>query len=218
MGIFPDPSLDYEEGLVGVGGNLNVSVLLEAYSKGIFPWPQEGYPMLWFCPEKRGIVQFEQFKIPSSLKKKIKTYQSIKYTKNKCFADVIKACATQKRNNQQGTWINESMIKAYIKFHQAGYAHSWEVWDWHGGKEELVGGGYGVLCQGVFSGESLFHKKTDMSKLALIQMVDDLKKQGLQWMDTQMVTPLLKSFGAHEISKKQYLKLLNTTQKNFVKP
>jgi leucyl/phenylalanyl-tRNA--protein transferase len=210
MGVFPDPSLDYEEGLVGVGGSLDVPVLIEAYSKGIFPWPQEGYPMLWFCPENRGVLPFEKFKIPLSLKKKLKNYQHIQYTKNQDFQAVIRACAEQKRKNQQGTWISESIIKAYIEFHQAGYAHSWEVWE----EEELVGGGYGVLCQGVFSGESLFHRKTDMSKLALIQMVEDLKRQGLKWMDTQMVTPLLKSSGAEEIPKKKYLKLLITTQKN----
>ena len=213
MGVFPDPSLDYEEGLVGVGGDLEVSTLLEAYSKGIFPWPQEGYPMLWFCPEKRGILKFDHFKIPKSLKKKIKNYQNIRYTKNKNFIAVIKACAEQKRVNQQGTWINDKIIKAYIKFHQAGYAHSWEVWE----NADLVGGGYGVFCKGVFSGESLFHRKTDMSKLALIQMVEDLKSEGLKWMDTQMVTPLLKSFGAEEIPKQQYLKILSMTQAKVLK-
>lgn len=209
MEIFPDPSLDYEEGLIGIGGTLEVPVLVEAYSKGIFPWPQEGYPMLWFCPENRGILKFDNFHIPGSLRKKLKNYQSIRYTRNTCFSEVIKACSEQKRANQQGTWISDEMVKAYTKFHEAGYAHSWEVWD----KDELVGGGYGVLCEGVFSGESLFHKKTNMSKLALIQMVEDLGEQGLKWMDTQMVTPLLKAFGAEEIPKKLYLQLLKTTHR-----
>ncbi len=213
MGMFPDPSLNYEQGLVGIGGTLEVSVLIEAYTKGIFPWPQEGYPLLWFCPEQRGILKFDQFKIPKSLKKKLKLYQSIQYTQNKNFVEVIKACSAQKRNDQAGTWISENIIEGYINLHQAGLAHSWEVWE----NSELVGGGYGVLCKGVFSGESLFHKKTNMSKLALIQMVSDLKKQGLKWMDTQMVTPLLKSFGAEEIPKQQYLTLLSKTQINEAK-
>lgn len=213
MGVFPDPSLDFEEGLVAVGGDLEVTTLFEAYSKGIFPWPQEGYPMLWFCPDKRGILKFDHFKIPTSLKKKLKTYPNIRYSKNENFAEVIKACAEQKRVNQQGTWISHKIIKAYISFHKAGHAHSWEVWD----GAELVGGGYGVFCNGVFSGESLFHKKTNMSKLALIQMVEDLKKQGLKWMDTQMVTPLLKAFGAEEIPKKHYLKILVGTQAAYSK-
>lgn len=210
MGVFPDPKLDYEEGLVGIGGDLQVSTLVEAYSKGIFPWPQEGYPMLWFCPNSRGILHFADFKIPRSLKKKLSEYQTLTFTRNKNFAEVIRACADQKRLNQQGTWINEKMIAAYIEFHKAGYAQSWEVWQGN----ELVGGGYGVFCKGVFSGESLFHKKTNMSKLVLIQMVQDLQKQGLKWMDTQMVTPLLKAFGATEIPKAQYLKLLKKVHEN----
>lgn len=210
MGIFPDPALDYEEGLVGVGGNLELSTLIEAYSKGIFPWPTEGYPMLWFCPNKRGILKFDQFKIPTSLKKKLKSYKNIKYTQNKSFSKVIQACAEQKRTQQSGTWISDDIKEAYIKFHEAGFAHSWEVWE----NEDLVGGGYGVFCKGVFAGESLFHRKTNMSKLALIRMVEDLKSMGLTWMDTQMVTPLLSSFGAEEISKKKYLKLLSEAQKS----
>jgi leucyl/phenylalanyl-tRNA---protein transferase len=211
MALFPDPSLEYEEGLVGVGGQLDISVLLEAYSKGIFPWPQEGYPMLWFCPEERGILHFNKFKIPTSLKKKMKGYSHLQFTKNKNFEGVIKACAEQKRLNQAGTWISDEIVKAYIEFHQAGYAHSWEVWD----AGELVGGGYGVFCLGVFAGESLFHKKTNMSKLALIHMVEDLKNQGLTWMDTQMVTPLLEAFGAEQVRKKEYLELLARTQKKY---
>ena len=212
MGIFPDPSLEYAEGLVAVGGTLEVPVLLEAYSKGIFPWPQKDYPMLWFCPERRGVLKFENLKMPSSLKKKMKSYAHITYTRNQNFVDVIEACSYQKRKNQTGTWISDEIIEAYVEFHKAGYAHSWEVWE----EGKLVGGGYGVLLKGVFSGESLFHHKTNMSKLALLKMVEDLKAQGLKWMDTQMVTPLLKSFGAEEVPKKQYLKLLSLAQKEFL--
>ncbi len=208
MGIFPDPTFDYEEGLVAIGGPLSVPVLEEAYSKGIFPWPQEGYPLLWFCPEKRGILKFENLHIPQSLRKKIKKYP-VQYSRNKSFIEVIQACAEQKRKDQIGTWITDEIIEAYIEFHKAGYAHSWEVWE----KGELVGGGYGILCRGVFSGESLFHRKTNMSKLALLKMIEDLQKEGLKWMDTQMVTPLLRSFGAEEITKKDFLKLLSRSQK-----
>jgi leucyl/phenylalanyl-tRNA--protein transferase len=209
MGLFPDPSLDYEEGLVAVGGPLDVPVLVEAYSKGIFPWPQEGYPMLWFCPAKRGILNFQDFKVPQSLKKKLKSYQHIHFTKNRAFRKVIWACSQQARKGQRGTWISQEMIEAYTRLHIAGYAHSWEVWE----GTELVGGGYGVFVDGVFSGESLFHKKTNMSKLALIQMVQDLEKLGLDWMDTQMVTPLLAQFGAVEIPKSEYLRLLHRSKR-----
>lgn len=204
--FFPDPAEDYEQGLVAVGGELEPEVLIEAYSKGIFPWPQEGYPMLWFCPDKRGILLFEDFRIPKRLQRELKKYSHLRYTRNKNFTDVIQACAEQKRNQQIGTWISPEMQKAYIELHGLGLAHSWEVWE----KEQLVGGGYGVLIKGVFAGESLFHKKTNMSKLALIKMVEDLKIEGHDWIDTQMVTPLLASFGAREITKKQFLKKLKT--------
>lgn len=211
MELFPDPSLRYEQGLIAVGGDLSLAVLKEAYEKGIFPWPQEGYPMLWFCPDKRGILEFKKFKIPRSLSKKIKRYTSQKVTRNKAFDRVIRACASQPRKGQQGSWITENIVQAYVDLHEQGHAHSWEVWN----QDVLVGGGYGVLFKGVFSGESLFHFETDMSKLALIQMVEDLKSEGHSWIDTQMVTPLLAQFGAEEISKNEYLPMLKKRQKEF---
>lgn len=207
--FFPDPSLEFEQGLVAVGGELNSEILLEAYSLGIFPWPQEGYPMLWFCPDKRGVLNFTDFKIPTRLKRSMKNYSNIRITRNENFAYVIRACAQQKRVGQAGTWINEEIIEAYIELSKLQVAQSWEVWS----KDEIVGGGYGVLLRGIFSGESLFHHKSDMSKLALIKMVEDLQNMGLQWMDTQMVTPLLASFGAIEISKLDYLQRLKADQK-----
>lgn len=206
---FPDPSLDYDQGLVAVGGDLSVDTLVEAYSLGIFPWPQEGYPMLWFCPNQRGVLDFSQFHLPSRFQRSLKKYTSITVTSNQNFEAVIRACAEQKRKGQPGTWIHSEMIDAYIQLFKAGFARSWEVWE----KDELVGGGYGVMVRGVFSGESLFHYKTDMSKIALKSMVEDLTLEGLKWMDTQMVTPLLASFGAVEISKKNYLKRLKADQK-----
>lgn len=210
---FPDPSLHYDEGLIAIGGELSLEVLAEAYDKGIFPWPQDGYPMLWFCPDKRGVLFFDKFKIPSSLKKKLKHYSSIRVTRNQAFPQVIEACADQKRKGQKGSWITDEIMNAYIMLHENGHSHSWEVWE----GDELVGGGYGVLFKGVFSGESLFHKKTDMSKIALINMVNDLKEQGHKWMDTQMVTPLLAMFGAEEVPKARYLELLKKRQKEFQK-
>jgi len=209
--IFPDPSLHYEQGLVAVGGPLTLEVLKEAYEKGIFPWPQVGYPMLWFCPDKRGILHFSEFKIPRSLKKKLKLYENCTVTRNQAFERVIRACAAQKRKDQKGSWITDEIVEAYIELFDNGHAHSWEVWK----NGLLVGGGYGVLFKGVFSGESLFHKETDMSKLALIKMIEDLKSEGHSWIDTQMVTPLLALFGAREIDKLDYLKTLKERQKIF---
>lgn len=207
--FFPDPSLDFEQGLVTVGGVLSPELLLEAYGKGIFPWPQEGYPMLWFCPEKRGILNFSDFKIPQRLQRSLKNYSKIKITRNENFEFVIRACAKQKRVGQTGTWISDEIIEAYTQLSRMDVAQSWEVWN----EGEIVGGGYGVLVRGIFSGESLFHHQTDMSKLALIRMVKDLQAEGHDWIDTQMVTPLLASFGAIEISKLDYLKRLKADQK-----
>ncbi len=211
--FFPDPSPPYEQGVVAVGGELTFPILREAYEKGIFPWPQEGFPMLWFCPDKRGILYLDKFKIPRSLAKKLKTYSSRVVTRNRAFERVIRDCATQARRGQTGSWISEEIIEAYTKLHQRGHAHSWEVWR----DGILVGGGYGVKFKGVFSGESLFHHETDMSKLALIKMVEDLKAEGHLWIDTQMVTPLLANFGAEEISKDEYLKLLRKRQREVAR-
>jgi len=135
--------------------------------------------------------------------------KKIEITRNENFEFVIRACAKQKRAGQNGTWINDEMIEAYLELSKMDVAQSWEVWS----EGEIVGGGYGVLVRGIFSGESLFHHQTDMSKLALIKMVEDLKALGLDWMDTQMVTPLLASFGAIEIPKLDYLKRLKADQK-----
>jgi len=208
---FPDPAEDFEQGVVAVGGDLQLETLKSAYSKGIFPWPHEGYPMLWFCPDPRGVLMFEEFRIPRSFQKTLRKFQDLTITRNGDFERVIQECAHQKRKDQKGSWINSSMIKAYLHLHQQGYAHSWEVWK----SGQIVGGGYGVLFHGVFSGESLFHRETNMSKFALVNMVRDLKNDCLTWMDTQMVTPLLKSFGAKEISKKDYLAMLKARQKKF---
>jgi len=206
---FPDPSQNFDQGLVAVGGDLSVDTLVEAYSLGIFPWPQEGYPMLWFCPDQRGILEFSNFHLPQRLQRSLKKASGIEVTSNENFPAVIQACAEQKRKGQSGTWIHPEIVEAYIELFKAGFARSWEVWE----NKKLVGGGYGVMVRGIFSGESLFHHKTDMSKLALIRMVEDLTLEGLTWMDTQMVTPLLASFGAVEISKQDYLKRLKTDQK-----
>jgi len=209
--LFPDPSLPYDEGLIAIGGELSFEVLAEAYDKGIFPWPQQGFPMLWFCPDRRGLLDFEKFRIPRSLKRKLKNYASRRISRNHAFQRVIVACARQKRKGQKGSWITPDIIAAYTELFERGHAHSWEVWN----GEELVGGGYGVQFKGVFSGESLFHTESDMSKLALIRMVEDLKSEGHAWMDTQMVTPLLALFGAEEVPKTHYLEMLRQRQKEF---
>ncbi len=196
---------DLSEGLVAVGGRLDLGTLFQAYYHGIFPWPQEGLPLLWFSPDPRGVLFFEDFHLSERLqkewKKKSKEYD---FTFNKAFERVVTECQTQYRPGQEGTWILPKLKKAYIEFHRAGFAHSVECWR----GDQLVGGLYGVLVQGVFSGESMFHKESNTSKWCLMQTVNRLRELGLSWMDTQMVTPVVAALGGREIPREEYLKLL----------
>lgn len=200
---FPDPEHSNADGLLLVGGELNTEVLLDAYSKGIFPWPQEGYPLLWFCPKERGILEFENFKIPKSTQKKLKQNEfSISF--NQAFDQVIENCSKIPRNHETGTWILPEMVAAYKELHKQGYAMSVEAWK----AEQLVGGLYGVLVNGLFSGESMFFKETEASKVCLVHLVEKLKSEGHSWIDIQMVTPLLEQFGGAYIPRRQFLNRL----------
>ena len=189
-------------------GDLNPESLELAYSQGIFPWPQEGFPVLWFCPPQRGVLFFEEFKIPKSTRKIFKK-KTFELTLNCEFGQVIENCA--KAPGRKETWILPEMTEAYKKLHQRQKAMSVESW-WEG---QLVGGLYGVLLKGVFSGESLFFKKSEASKLCLVYLVDHLKSLGHQWMDIQMVTPVTRQFGGRLISRKTFLNLLKDRQKQW---
>lgn len=206
--LFPHPSLANEEGVLAIGGDLSIETLLEAYSHGIFPWPHEDYPLLWFCPWERGILEFQNLHIPRSLKK-YAMKQNWRYTWNQDFTSVIRECAQTIRPGQSGTWINANLINSYEKFHASGYAHSLEVWE----EGTLIGGIYGVLVKNVFSAESMFYKKSNASKWALWQLVNHLQTLGLTWIDVQMVTSITESFGAHLISQKDFLLKLQQSQK-----
>lgn len=199
---FPDPELAHE-GLVDMSDDLSVERLLEAYSFGIFPWPQGDLPTLWFSPEQRGVIDFDEFHLPKSLAK-LRAQSPFQLTFDRAFEEVVLQCAIQPRPGQDGTWITEKLARAYTDFHRAGYAHSVEAWD----GDELVGGLYGVYAAGSFSGESMFFKKPNASKLALVHVVEFLRSQGLKWMDIQMVTPLSKAFGGKYLSRHQFLKRL----------
>jgi leucyl/phenylalanyl-tRNA--protein transferase len=204
---FPDPHLALE-GIVDMNDDLSVARLLEAYSFGIFPWPHEELPTLWFCPAERGILDFTDFRIPVSMKKFMRKTDFV-VTMNKNFDAVLAACAEQKRPGQKGTWINANIIRAYREFHRAGYAHSVEVWS--GGA--LVGGLYGVYVAGVFCGESMFFLKSNASKFALVKTVEFLRAHDLRWMDVQMVTPLVEQFGGKYVTRIQFLRRLESAKR-----
>lgn len=204
----PDPTFTMEDGLLAFGDELTVEILLEAYSFGVFPWPHEDMPVLWFSPPERGVLDFKDLHVSKSLKKFMKqTKWEIKF--NTDFAQVISRCKKSIRRNQTGTWITPMLERAYNEFHKAGYAHSIECWD----KNKLVGGLYGVYVGGVFSGESMFFDKDNASKYCLLKLIEKLKENNLTWMDIQMVTPNLEAFGGKYIQRAEFLERLNESQK-----
>ena len=182
-GYFPDVSLAGEEGLLAAGGNLDIPVLLEAYSKGIFPWYSEGSAILWWSPDPRMILFPDKFRISKSLSQTIRN-RDFEVRMDTRFADVIRNCSEVQRPGQDGTWITADMVAAYIRLHEKGYAHSVEVYT----DGELSGGLYGVSLGRAFFGESMFHLQRDVSKVALYHLVDFARKQGFSLIDAQQST------------------------------
>jgi len=201
----PVETADPETGLLAFGGDLTVDSLELAYRSGVFPWPTENQPILWFAPPERAIIEFAEFKISKRLERSLNKPQ-FTFRVNSNFAKVIKNCASRtKSKNHQGTWLTNEMINAYIEFHKTGFAQSFEVLNGNG---ELVGGLYGVLINKYFAGESMFYKETNASKFALIQTVEYLKTFDISWMDVQILNPFLATFGTKEISRNLFMKKL----------
>ena len=202
---FPDPEIADQDGLLAVGGDLSVKRLMHAYRSGIFPWFEEGQPILWWSPNPRMVLFPKKLKVSKSLQKTINK-KKFTITFNSCFSEVIKNCSQIKREGQQGTWITSSMEEAYINLHQLGFATSVEVWY----EDELVGGLYGIelAYKKVFCGESMFSKMSDASKVAFYYLVVFIKTKNYQFIDCQMYTAHLESLGAEEISREEFLKYL----------
>lgn len=200
---FPNPwTTETIEDVIVVGGVMTPENLIESYKLGIFPWPHEGYPLLWFCPEERGILDFNELHVSSSLKKWIKKNSpNITVTMNQDFPRVIKECRKQKRAGQNGSWINGAIEKNYTELQKRGYALSVECWQ----ADELISGIYGVKSETYFSCESMFFKVPNASKFAFVKLVEYLQSLGLTWMDLQMVTDVSGSFGGKYISKDEFL-------------
>ena len=208
---FPDPRSAGDDGLLCVGGDLEIDTLRIAYGQGIFPWPQEGLPLLWFSPLERGVLDFAEVHWPRRFLRGLRSLDfEIRF--NTDFYNVIRQCAKQPRAHEPGTWILPEMQNAYSRFHEAGFAHSVEAWQ----GDELVGGLYGVFVNGVFSGESMFHKVTDAGKVCLFHLIESLQAAGIQWMDIQMVTPVLETFGGKYISREEFLARLDLVHENPV--
>lgn len=206
INLLSKPRTETVEGVIAVGGSLSPDLLILAYENGIFPWPHEGYPMLWFCPDDRGVIDFNQVHLPRSFNKWLRQKRhQYKITLNQNFADVVNNCKKQKREGQKGSWINAEIEKNYNLLHKMGHALSLEVWR----ENKLVGGIYGVQSQLYFSCESMFHLEDNTSKLALYELIQLLKQQNHQWVDIQMVTSVCESFGGYYISKDLFLKRIN---------
>ncbi|MDO9282672.1 MAG: leucyl/phenylalanyl-tRNA--protein transferase [Methylotenera sp.] len=197
-------ALTEPNGLIAVGGDLSVSRLLNAYQHGIFPWFSEGEPILWWSPDPRMVLLPSELKISNSLKKTLKN-KKFELRFNTSFREVITACSKTPRGEQPGTWITQDIIDAYCALHVAGYAVSAESWQ----NGQLVGGCYGVKIGNMFYGESMFHLVTDASKVAFVSLVEYLKAQGVGMIDCQMKTVHLASFGAHEISRDDFIQQLS---------
>lgn len=207
--IFPNPELAEEDGLLAIGGDLSPERLLLAYSHGIFPWFNEGDPILWWSLNPRLILFFDHFKCSKSLQRTIKSNKfEIRFDTN--FEEVIINCSKVKRKEQSDTWISNEMIEAYTQIHKLGFAHSVEVY-FH---DKMVGGLYGVAIGKAYIGESMFHTMTDASKIALYHLVILLKKLDFDFIDAQQSTNHLISLGAKEIERRIYLKLLEDATKH----
>ena len=200
---FPDLDEADESGLLAIGGDLSIERLKLAYSKGIFPWYEDGMPILWWSPDPRMVLFPEKMIISHSLRQSIKK-QQFNITIDHAFEKVIRNCAKTTRKGEDGTWITTEMQNAYIRLHEAGYAHSAEAWL----DGELVGGLYGVALGKAFFGESMFHHVTNASKVALFELVEKLSSWNFEIIDAQVYTNHLESLGGEMIPRGEYIHIL----------
>ncbi len=194
-----------QRGAVAHGGELNPASLLAAYRAGVFPWYSEGEPIQWWCPHPRFVLLPSDLRVSESLRK-VERKPAWEVTVNQDFEDVIRACAAAPRPGQDGTWITEAMITAYVGLHRQGHAHSVEV-RYDG---ELVGGLYGVAIGRIFCGESMFHRRNDASKVGFVRLVRRLQACGFALIDCQVPTEHLASLGAIAVSRKDFLGAVRT--------
>lgn len=198
--VFPPAMAAEANGLLAVGGELSPERLLLGYSSGIFPWFSPGDPLLWWSPDPRCLLEFPNLHISRSLAKTLRQ-QRYRVSFNQAFELVISACAEERERSGEGTWISPEMQVAYNELHRRGYAHSVECWQ----GAELVGGLYGLAIGRGFFGESMFHRRTDASKVAFVELARLLAAGGFAFLDCQLPTPHLASLGAGESPRRQFL-------------
>ena len=201
--LFPDPSLAEQDGLLAVGGDLSVERLMLAYQNGIFPWYSDETPMLWYSPHERFVLFPDELNISKSMRQVLRS-DRFRVTFDTVFEKVIDECSKAARPGQDGTWLTGDMKDAYIRLHQAGFAHSVEVWEGN----NLAGGLYGVEVGSVFCGESMFTRVSNASKAALINLCQNGK---YRLIDCQVHTEHLESMGARMIGRKEYMGILQNS-------
>jgi len=199
---FPPISAATKEGLLAIGGDLGTERLINAYRRGIFPWYDEGQPVLWWSPDPRCVLFPGNYRRSRRLLKAVKKSQ-FRFTLDYAFAEVIDACAMP-RMNQSGTWITTEMKTAYCDLHRIGIAHSVETWQ----DNQLVGGLYGIAIGGVFYGESMFSRISNASKAALSYLIQHLNRWNFRIIDCQVTSAHLLTLGAQEITRASFLKEL----------
>lgn len=196
----PAPEAAGDDEVAAVGADLEPGTLLAAYRRGLFPMRLgPGGPIGWWSPDPRGIVPLEGLRVSRSLRRSCRRFPT---TVDRAFEEVMRACADQRR---PGGWIDETLVEAYTRLHELGWAHSVEAWTAEG---ELAGGVYGVSIGGLFAAESMFHRTTDAGKVALVSLVELLRAGGAMLLDVQWVTPHLESLGAVEVPRERYLRLV----------
>lgn len=196
------------DGLLAVGGCLSTQRIINAYRQGIFPWYSDEDPILWWSPNPRLVVFPDQLHVSKSLQKTLRK-QTFQLSFDTAFADVIQACSMP-RAQDSGTWLLPEMQAAYIRLHEEGHAHSMEAWF----QGELVGGLYGIAIGRVFFGESMFHTKTDASKITFVALAQQLTEWGYQLIDCQVHTDHLASLGAEEMPRSDFAILLRRFLQN----
>ena len=202
--FFPPVSQANRDGIHAVGGDLSPERLQLAYKSGIFPWFEDGEPIIWWSPNPRMVLFLDELIVSKSMRN-ILNRDTFKVTFNQDFRAVISNCQNIKREDQNGTWITNEMIEAYCKLHELGIAKSVEVWQ----NDILVGGLYGVDVEHVFCGESMFSKVSNASKVGFIALVNHLKQEKYKLLDCQVYNPHLESLGCREIKRDVFMQILN---------
>ena len=205
--VFPPAELADKDGIIAVGGDLSRERLLNAYANGIFPWFSEGDPIIWWSPDPRIVFLPGDMHVSHSMRR-LFNKNPFQLTCDRAFEQVIEKCS-QPREKQKSTWITREMIDSYTSLHHSGFAHSVEAWL----GEDLVGGLYGISLGRCFFGESMFSTVTNASKFALIKFTETLFKQGFRLIDCQVPSEHLKSLGAREISRANFMQILQESLK-----